>query len=61
MEIDFEGDWAGEQRTRPGDGNTFVLRQIEPRAGRYKVQINDIMGGHVLWIDAAEWCTWERL
>jgi hypothetical protein len=61
MDIDYENDWAGEQRTDPSDGNTFVLRRIQPHAGSYKVQINDIMGGHGFWIDADEWCRWERL
>lgn len=65
VDINYEDDWAGECRNRPGDGNAFVLRAIEmhvpnlPERG-YDVKINDIMGGHELWIDADEWLTWEK-
>jgi hypothetical protein len=61
MEIDYEGDWAGEQRTDPSDGNAFVLREIAPNGFGFSVRINDIMGGHSRWLSASEWCTWELL
>ena len=63
--INYEEDWAGEVRNDPRDRNGFVLRGIEetvpnlPDRG-HTVRINDIMGGHMTFISADEWCRWER-
>jgi hypothetical protein len=65
-DINYEKDWAGEARTDPQDGNTFVLRFIQeavpnlPERG-FIVGINDIFGGHDRTIYADEWVKWERV
>jgi hypothetical protein len=65
MDIDYEGDWAGEQRTDPSDGNSFVLRAVNAEGGidlsGIYVEVNDIMGGHHLHVPLAEWLAWEKL
>lgn len=66
FEINYENDWAGEARTDPLDGNTYVLRGIEPEVPNlpergFKVLINDILGGHSRYIDADIWVTWEKI
>jgi hypothetical protein len=65
IELDYANDWSGEARIDPDDGNAYVLRTIEPRIRHlpergFVVMINDIMGGHVRYIDADVWVTWIR-
>ena len=62
MDIDYENDWAGETRTDPSDGNTYVLRAISGgHEEGYAVRINDIMGGHDRWLALFDWLSWDKL
>lgn len=63
--LDYENDWAGEARTDPSDGNTYVLRAVsgteEGGTMGYSVHINDIMGGHSRWLALFDWISWEKV
>lgn len=64
--IDYKNDWAGEARTDPYDGNTYVLRGVSGSADAcgtmgYAVYINDIMGGHSRYLALYEWINWEKV
>ena len=57
--IDPEKDWAGECRTDPEDGNSYVLRGVNAEdridLSGVSVEINDIMGGHRMKLHLTEW------